>query len=264
MISLQKNFVTLTNLVKLDLSKNQLKELPENFGELVKLKHLDLYKNQLQHLPLSFSKLKALKWLDLKDNPLMPKIAQIAGLCLDSKQCQSCAKDIVLFYTKLEGQIQQEKDMREMHRQKSLMEKEAIAQKQKQQDKKNKKKQKQQITDQGGDKGKRDINGVSKKTEITSKHDGKPVHAKNVFLKLFLYAFILLLFSSLILFVTTSLDLPYTRNVESFVIHVWQSGVNNLPPEFQKFAIQTENYVNHIHNVTGQEVAKLIKNFFKN
>lgn len=261
---MQKNFVTLTNLVKLDLSKNQLKELPENFGELIKLKHLDLYKNQLQHLPLSFSKLKALKWLDLKDNPLMPKIAQIAGLCLDSKQCQSCAKDIVLFYTKLEEQIQQERDMREMHRQKSLMEKEAIVQKQKQQEKKNKKKQKQQASDQGGDKGKRDLNGVPKKTEIKSKSDGKSVKTKNVLLRLFLYSFVLLLFSSLILFVSTSLDLPYTRNVESFVTHLWKTGVNNLPPEFQKIANQTEYYVNHIHNVTGHEIEKLVDKFFKN
>lgn len=37
----------MTHLVKLDLSKNQLTELPSNFGDLVLLKHLDLYSNKV-------------------------------------------------------------------------------------------------------------------------------------------------------------------------------------------------------------------------
>ena len=110
---LPENFSRLDYLTKLDLSKNKLTELPENFGDLYRLKHLDLYKNQLQHLPLSFSKLKALRWLDLKDNPLVPAIANIAGPCLETKQCQDCAKSIVTFYTKLESTIEYEKNLRE-------------------------------------------------------------------------------------------------------------------------------------------------------
>ena len=33
--------------MKLDLSKNQLKELPVNFGDLKNLRHLDLYSNEV-------------------------------------------------------------------------------------------------------------------------------------------------------------------------------------------------------------------------
>lgn len=113
---LQTTFPSLTQIVKLDLSKNKLKELPDNFGDLTRLKHLDLYRNQLQHLPLSFSKLKSLKWLDLKDNPLYPAIKEAAGQCLDSKQCQKCAKDIVQFYATLADKVEQEKLVREAQR----------------------------------------------------------------------------------------------------------------------------------------------------
>jgi Leucine-rich repeat (LRR) protein len=62
-----KNFpVSLTHIVKLNLSKNLLKSLPDNFGELINLKHLDLYNNKIQTLPLSFGNLKKLEWLDVK------------------------------------------------------------------------------------------------------------------------------------------------------------------------------------------------------
>ncbi|XP_057657955.1 leucine-rich repeat-containing protein 59 [Diorhabda carinulata] len=136
---LPKNFTLLTHLTKLDLSKNELTELPEDFGNLVKLKHLDLYKNQLQHLPLSFSKLKNLKWLDLKDNPLVPAVAKVAGLCINTKECQACAKNIVDFFTKLENQVSAELEMRNKDRQKQL----EFNQKKKQEEKNMKKKEKQ-------------------------------------------------------------------------------------------------------------------------
>lgn len=43
----QTNFVNLKQIVKLDLSRNMLTEIPENFGELRQLKYLDLYANQV-------------------------------------------------------------------------------------------------------------------------------------------------------------------------------------------------------------------------
>lgn len=44
---LQITFMNLKQIVKLDLSRNMLDELPENFGEMTKLKHLDLYANKV-------------------------------------------------------------------------------------------------------------------------------------------------------------------------------------------------------------------------
>jgi Leucine-rich repeat (LRR) protein len=43
----QTTFITLKQIVKLDLSKNMLVELPENFGEMTQLRHLDLYANKV-------------------------------------------------------------------------------------------------------------------------------------------------------------------------------------------------------------------------
>lgn len=55
---LQSEFCSLTHLVKLDLSKNQLQQLPSDFGRLVNLQHLDLLNNRLVTLPVSFAQLK--------------------------------------------------------------------------------------------------------------------------------------------------------------------------------------------------------------
>lgn len=55
---MQPEFCSLTHLVKLDLSKNQLTCLPDDLGNLVSLQHLDLYNNKLTVLPVSFSQLR--------------------------------------------------------------------------------------------------------------------------------------------------------------------------------------------------------------
>lgn len=54
----QPEFCSLTHLIRLDLSKNQLQELPSDFGRLVNLQHLDLYNNKLISLPVTFAQLK--------------------------------------------------------------------------------------------------------------------------------------------------------------------------------------------------------------
>lgn len=81
--------------MRLDLSKNQIKFLPEDFGQLEQLRHLDLYNNCLEHLPISFGQLRRLRYLDLKGNPLTPAWEKIVGCCSTQKDCQQAAKNTV-------------------------------------------------------------------------------------------------------------------------------------------------------------------------
>lgn len=107
--SLPMNFVDLKQIVKLDLSRNMLTEIPVNFGELRQLKHLDLYGNQISRLPLSLSELKNLRWLDLKENPLTLAVASVAGPCSNSSECQTCARNIVAYLSRVKLTIEEEK-----------------------------------------------------------------------------------------------------------------------------------------------------------
>nr|CAD7601732.1 unnamed protein product [Timema genevievae] len=141
-----KNFATLTHLIKLDLSKNQLTELPENFGDLVLLKHLDLYSNQLTHLPLSLGRLKNLRWLDLKNNPLVSALGEVVGTCLDAQQCQQCAKKVVPFLQKMQQTVEEERNRRQDQRRKQQEIAESSAQAHKKEQKNKKKKTTKSIT----------------------------------------------------------------------------------------------------------------------
>uniref|UniRef100_A0A3B3S5N6 Leucine rich repeat containing 59 n=1 Tax=Paramormyrops kingsleyae TaxID=1676925 RepID=A0A3B3S5N6_9TELE len=106
------DFCSLTHLVKIDLSKNQIVSLPADLGRLVALQHLDLYNNKLTSLPLSFSQLRNLKWLDLKDNPLEPTLAKVAGDCLDEKQCKQCATKVLQHMKALQEEADKERERR--------------------------------------------------------------------------------------------------------------------------------------------------------
>ena len=90
----QDSLSSLKHLVSLDLSKNQLTELPHGIGHLSNLKRLSLYGNQLTILPLEFSLLKQLVFLDLKNNPLEEELAAVAGTCTDEQECTECAKKV--------------------------------------------------------------------------------------------------------------------------------------------------------------------------
>ena len=65
----------LTNLEKLDLTKNELTKLPKSIGKLIKLKGLKLTRNKLTSLPESIGKLTNLRLLELGCNKLtyLPK-----------------------------------------------------------------------------------------------------------------------------------------------------------------------------------------------
>lgn len=96
-------------MYRIDLSKNQLRFLPDDFGNLKNLKHLDLYNNQLEHLPVTFGRLSKLKYLDLKSNPLNSALQKIVGPCITGKDCQNAAKNVVPYYIELEKKIEYEK-----------------------------------------------------------------------------------------------------------------------------------------------------------
>lgn len=243
------------------MGKNQIRELPDNFGDLFKLKHLDLYSNNLQHLPLSFAKLKNLKWLDLKDNPLVPRIGEVAGQCLDSKQCQECARNIVALYTKLEEQIELERDMREQHRQKNLMLNEARKQKLQEKKKKNLKPKQKQEDDEMQDKS-----GTSASDSAATNDKAVPVKKEKhkssctfsttrLMRSLVLWLFILISF----LFAITSIHIAHTESILNYVKLLWNTCLNRLPQNLRSIADEFERYVITFHTYLGSKITGLIE-----
>jgi Leucine-rich repeat (LRR) protein len=70
-------------LTRLNLSKNNLVELPDTVGKFINLKALKLNENCLINLPISFSALTQLKELDLSNNQLTavpPPLANLVAL----------------------------------------------------------------------------------------------------------------------------------------------------------------------------------------
>lgn len=91
----QKGLGTLTHLQRIDLSKNQIKGLPDGVGNLTNLKYLNLSKNQLATLPATFGNLRSLKHLDVSNNPLAQKFSELLGPCQNDNQCQQAAKNLL-------------------------------------------------------------------------------------------------------------------------------------------------------------------------
>lgn len=229
--------------MKLDLSKNQLKELPDNFGDIAKLKHLDLYKNHLRHLPLSFHRLHALRWLDLKDNPLVPAIQKVAGPCFDTRQCQMCARKIVEFYGDMQSQVDAERQVREAQRQKSM---ELNALKAKQEKKKKKDKKQKAAKEPILNGGVADIAPESTDTPCNSDllvEDISSTKPSSCVFKFTLFSTIALIISVLAVFVICSLKLPGSQVIEVFVADAWRNFFGKLPAGAQDYARKVENNV---------------------
>ncbi|XP_031347226.1 leucine-rich repeat-containing protein 59-like [Photinus pyralis] len=251
--SLPTNFSTLHCLTKLDLSKNKLTELPDNFGDLVKLKHLDLYRNQLQHLPLNFSKLRALRWLDLKDNPLVPAIANIAGPCLETKQCQDCARNIVAFYTKLEQKVEHEKNLREEQRQKNLQ---ANMEKSKKEKAKKPKKEKlapvKDVAQAATVTKSAEKSSNSKKNSSKNKKHTKPSVFTSI-KRFFAISFLLLL----TMFVLTAAKIEFMKSLEDKAVEIWYSGVDRLPNNLQGIGLEVGRTIKLLHDFTAKGVVSV-------
>lgn len=82
------------HLVKLDLSKNRLQQLPLDFGRLVNLQHLDLLNNRLVTLPVSFAQLK----VKLFAGQLRKALGREPGSC-DPSQVDFSGKASILMPT---------------------------------------------------------------------------------------------------------------------------------------------------------------------
>lgn len=206
---------------------------------------MDLYQNEIKYLPLSFSKLKALKWLDLKDNPLVPAVANISGPCLDSKQCQTCAKDVVKFFTQVQEQITSDLEKRQKEKEKQLQ----INHQKEMESKKNKKKEKikQQKKESEPLNGPSSSKPTSKKTKKVAVTEVKA--KKSSCLGRFISTIIIL--GLIALFVLTSIKYEHTERVEKSVVDFYSRGLKSLPPNVQIYVEIVGNYVQYAHNKTG-------------
>ncbi|XP_078602062.1 leucine-rich repeat-containing protein 59-like isoform X1 [Branchiostoma floridae x Branchiostoma japonicum] len=141
LVNLQDPFCTqLTHVVKLDLSKNQLEELPADFGRLTRLRHLDLFQNRLKTVPVSFWQLTSLQWLDLKDNPLDSALVPVVGDCLDERQCRNCAKGVVSYMRAVNSELER-KRQEQLQQQRKLEEARRLQEEQEQELRRRKKKE---------------------------------------------------------------------------------------------------------------------------
>lgn len=181
---LPPSFSSLTHLMELDLSKNMLRELPESFGSLTNLKRLDLYGNQLTHLPLSFCNLKALRWLDLKNNPLVPMLAEIAGPCGDTQQCQQCARNVVAALTQTAIKVEEDRKrlLQEKLRQQEQIEQEFLMKKKQldAEEKKSKKKSKKGKTEKPGEESTEFVKTAPSGKHITDVVSSKELQKKPI------------------------------------------------------------------------------------
>ncbi|XP_063816767.1 leucine-rich repeat-containing protein 59 isoform X2 [Pseudophryne corroboree] len=137
-------FCSLTHIVRLDLSKNQILQLPSEFGRLVNLQHLDLLQNRLSVLPVTFAQLKNLKWLDLKDNPLNPALATVAGDCLDEKQCKESAQKVLQYMKVIQADQEQKLQRKLLEEQAHKQKREAEQKKKEEREREQRRKQKAQ------------------------------------------------------------------------------------------------------------------------
>ena len=79
-LNLKLSVEELTLSTKLDLSRNQLTQLPSEIGQLLLLQELDLSNNQLTQLSSEIGQLSSLQILDLDENQLTQLPSEIGQL----------------------------------------------------------------------------------------------------------------------------------------------------------------------------------------
>lgn len=175
----------------------------------------------------------------------MPAIQKVAGPCFDARQCQTCAREIVKFYGEMQNQVEQERQVREAQRQKSL---EMNALKTKQIEKKKKKEKKEKVSKQVVHNG----NGVNGDESNHSNHstDIQPLvenksHTKHTSYlpKLIGFSIITLIGLVLIMFILCSLKLQGTEVFQSYVVEAWQNLLKELPTSLQEYGKNVENNI---------------------
>lgn len=199
----------------------------------------------------------------MKDNPLVPVIREAAGPCLDSKQCQACAKNIVQFYSELQQRVEAEKEMREKQRQRDLQANELALQKQKQQEKKNKKKEKKHKNVENTHRNNNVIDepvtedtsySYLKNSEKQKKKRGFFSALLNIILTLIMHG----LFFALFVFLVTSLKFKLTLDLETKVVKQWGQFVQMVPPNYQPYLHDFSYYFLIVHTKTGESIYAVI------
>jgi len=74
-----------TNLQHLDLSRNQLYQLPEKFSNCKNLQHLNLEQNHLAAVPMSMSTMRNLTHLYMRDNDISDAPHQVFGMTVSMR-----------------------------------------------------------------------------------------------------------------------------------------------------------------------------------
>ena len=77
---LDENIFSLTNLNFLEISRADIRELPNKVGQLVNLTNLVLHSNKLVEIPSTLGHLKKLKFLDISKNELKKLPVEIGAL----------------------------------------------------------------------------------------------------------------------------------------------------------------------------------------
>ncbi|CAG5106417.1 Oidioi.mRNA.OKI2018_I69.chr1.g2833.t1.cds [Oikopleura dioica] len=97
LIDLPPEIATFKNLTELDLSGNALSILPNEISKCSKISKLILEGNALTNLPEDFVELKRLFHLDLRGNPLSPHLQNAAGDCQSKRECEVAAGRVMKF-----------------------------------------------------------------------------------------------------------------------------------------------------------------------